>query len=550
METLTLSELVCLANSEGFHLQDVGGQLHITGPNGHQLRSQLEERSAEIVSFLQGVPAPGDEPDDLKDFAEEPPRRSKKGEKSQADLLFELAQARYEFGQSFDGEPFAVQRSGPRIARMLRGSRDCLRASLAKEFRVRFGKVPSASALADALVALSGVAADATPTELHLRCAAHGENVYIDLGDTSGRVVEVAPDGWQVVKSSPVLFRRTALTNPLPTPAPEGDLDLLRDFLNCTDETWPLLRGWLVAGLCPSIPHAILLLGGQQGTGKSTAAKMLSLLIDPSPAPLRTEPRDVDSWATAASGSWLVTLDNVSSVPAWLSDALCKSCTGDGVVRRRLYTDQDLAVLAFRRVVCMTSIDPGALRGDLADRLCLVDLEVIPDRLRRTDAELAQAFEEARGRMFGGLLTALSNALEALPEVDLQELPRLADFGKLLAALDKADNMDVSDEHSGFQLFMNQRGRLAAEVVEADPIAMSIVGLLENQSSWSGTASDLLAEITPERAPRGWPQSAKSLGGRLKRISPALERLGIETSHGKTADSSRKRLITMTRKGT
>ena len=51
--------------------------------------------------------------------------------------------------------------------------------------------------------------------------------------------------------------------------------------------------------------------------------------------------------------------------------------TGDGLVRRKLYTDSDLAVLAFKRCIVLTSIDHGALRGDLGDRLLLVDLERI-----------------------------------------------------------------------------------------------------------------------------------------------------------------------------
>ena len=63
-----------------------------------------------------------------------------------------------------------------------------------------------------------------------------------------------------------------------------GDLAELRAMLNVTAETWPLVLGWLVAALVPNMPHPILLLGGQQGTGKSTAAEQLVALVDPSPA--------------------------------------------------------------------------------------------------------------------------------------------------------------------------------------------------------------------------------------------------------------------------
>ena len=89
---------------------------------------------------------------------------------------------------------------------------------------------------------------------------------------------------------------------------------------------------------------------------------MLVDLIDPSPVPLRQAPRDADSWVTAASGSWVVALDNLSAIPPWLSDSLCRAATGDGNVKRALYTDADLAVLKFRRCVIVNGIDVGAVR--------------------------------------------------------------------------------------------------------------------------------------------------------------------------------------------
>ena len=58
-------------------------------------------------------------------------------------------------------------------------------------------------------------------------------------------------------------------------------------------------------------------------------------------------------------------LDNVSDIQPWLHDAICRAVTGDGLLRRQLYTDSDVSVLAFRRVVALTSIDPGRLAATL-----------------------------------------------------------------------------------------------------------------------------------------------------------------------------------------
>jgi len=459
---------------------------------------------------------------------------------SQAERLVRLALERYRIGRTDAGEAFAVEKDGPNVAIMFRGSRDALRSTLAREFRRIEGTTPNASALADALTALHGEALDAESEPVHLRVAEHDGSIVIDLGRADGKVVLVRSGVWEVLDPSPVLFRRTALTGELPLPVPGGDLQLLRDLLNVTDESWPLVIGFMVAALIPSIPHPIALLGGEQGAGKSTGARHIVALIDPSAAPLRSQPRDPEGWAMTASGSWAVVLDNISAIPAWLSDALCKAVTGDGWVRRALYTDSDLAVLTFRRVVMLTSIDAGALRGDLGDRLLLIDLHRIPEAQRRGEVELDRLFAERRPLIFGALLDLLASVLIELPKVELDTLPRMADFARVLAAVDTVTGGDSLNTYS------NQRGRIAGDVIEADPVALAVVKLTDHDGSWSGTSGELLTRITPERPPKGWPANGQAMTGRLKRLIPALGQTGItvtipdtRTRHG--------RIITITR---
>jgi len=53
------------------------------------------------------------------------------------------------------------------------------------------------------------------------------------------------------------------------------------------------------------------------------------------------------------------------------------------MLRRELYTNSDVAVLAFRRVIASTGIDPGLLAADLADRM--LTMELVGDDIRVTD---------------------------------------------------------------------------------------------------------------------------------------------------------------------
>lgn len=454
---------------------------------------------------------------------------------SQAEALTQLANELYRVGRTVDDEAFAVPIAGPNVAMMFRGSRDALRATLAREYRARTGKTPGAGALADAMMALQGDALAAEAEPVHLRVANHDGAIVIDLGDKNGRAVIVRPGGgWEVADVSPVLFRRTALTSAMPEPEHGGDLSDLRSLINVDNDGWPLLLGWIIAAFMPDIPRPVLMLGGQHGAGKSVLSRYVVGITDPSPAPLRSQPRDVEQWAMAAAGSWVVCIDNVSAIPAWWSDAICKAVTGDGWIRRRLYTDSELAVLSFRRAVILTSIDAGALRGDLGDRLLLLDMRPFPDGRWVAETELDRRYGRSKPGILGAVLDLLACALLRLPSIPLAQSARMADFSRVLAAV------DAELGTSAHAAYLNQRGRVAQDVIEGDPVAVAIVALIERAGAFEGNAAAIQEEIKPERAGKEWPANARGLSGRLRRLIPALKIVGIEAIPPNQSDKARK----------
>lgn len=464
-------------------------------------------------------------------------------EPSTSERLVQLALEHYRIGVDDHDEPLAVRRDGPNVALMFRGSRDALRASLSRLYRKAYRKTPNASALADALTNLQGEALEAQPERTYLRVGKYCDGVVIDLGTADGRAVVVTPKGWRIADKSPVLFRRTALTGALPAPTLGGDLRTFAELLNIPDASWPIVVGWLVATFIPDISHPILMLGGEAGTGKTTFARMLIGLFDPSSAPTRSQPDDIERWIIAANGSWGVAIDNVSHIAEWWSDSLCKAVTDDGWVRRRLYTDGELSVISFRRVVILTSIDAGALRGDLGDRVLLCDLERIPDEQRRSETELAELYENLRAAVLGAILDVLAEVLAVLPTINLPTGPRMFDFARVLAAVDKVMGTNA------LETYMGQRDRIAEDVVEADPVGKAIVQLIDKVDPWSGTMGELLAAIPQTPVPRDWPTNPRKLSGRLKRVTPALRNLGIEIERDRKPGGKRDRVLTIRKTG-
>jgi len=460
---------------------------------------------------------------------------------SQADDLCRIAKESFRFGQTLKGEPFAVEIAGPNLAMMLSGSD--FKSTLSRLFYKRLSRIPNSSALADAICVLKGIALESEPEELPVRVARYGIDIIVDIGDRTGSAIVINSDSWEVKKESPIVFRRTELTAPFSKPVAGGNIDDLRKVLNVTDDSFRLLIGWLVSTFIPDIAHPIVMLGGQMGTGKTTAAGYITHLTDPSTAPLKVDPRNIEDWSLTASASWVVSIDNLSEIRPWFSDALCRTVTGDGFVRRKLYSNNELSVLSFRRCVLLTSIDAGALRGDLGERLLMIDLEPIDRGSRLSETALGTQFEHVKPAILGAILDLVVGVMGTPPSTDQTKLPRMADFALVLAALDELDAMDGSL----FETYLEQETRIAETVVDSDNVADAVRTFLTMRSNWIGTATELLEELSGSSPPKDWPKNPQVLSGRLKRAAPSLGKVGIDVTFDREASTQRTRLIKLAR---
>ncbi|WP_170981216.1 toprim domain-containing protein [Mycolicibacterium sp. CR10] len=474
------------------------------------------------------VPAQDDAPAPERDVAVD----EKPGRRSVAAQLVDLARTHYRLGVTDTDDAFGVTAEHPHIALMLRGGKTGLRAELSRRHFADTDSVASQQALADACMVLEGFAAQEDPQRVYLRVAEQGGAVYIDLGDTECRVIEITGGRWRITDTAPVLFRRTKLTGALPYPHP-GKLDALWSFIGIDVDDRPILLAVLVAALVQvDVPHVVLVLLAEQGSAKSTATRLLVSLIDPSAVPLRQPPRDQDGWTTAAAASWVVALDNLSGeIPTWLSDSLCRASTGDGSVKRALYTDSDVSVLAFRRCIIANGVDIVVDRGDLAERVARVGLPRVT--ARKPEDELVQAWEKARPGVLGALLDLAAAVHHRLPAIDVGDLPRMADFAKVLAAVDEVLGTD------GLTRYRQQSRRAAADTLDVPFIGE----LVAAERPFEGVKSaELLAALTPAtaewRKPRGWPKNSRAVTGLLTRHAPALRAQGwqVDSDEGHNKD--------------
>jgi hypothetical protein len=437
---------------------------------------------------------------------------------SQATRLVNLANRMYDFGVTRTGDPFAVPRQGGYVVRMLRGGRPAFRPELSSAMYATEGTVPNGSALTDALAVLEGQAQQADPVDLALRTAKHENALLLDLGDVTGRVIAVTPDGWEPVQRSPVLFRRTAATLPLPDPVGGPDLDdTLFGLLNVSMADRKLMKAWLVHQLWPDIAHVIVRLTGRDGTAKTSATRIMRSLIDPSAAPTRAMPKDETDWIIAVNAALVAAIDNVSAIPDWLSDAMCRASTGEGLMRRKLYTDQDVSILSARRIVMLNGIDATIRRADFARRIADFELEQI--KKVKSDGEVEAEWNRIHPHALGALLDLTVTTLKRLPGIALagdEESLTMNMFARIAKTIDEP----------ALRLYIKRLGTAAADVVESDPFARALIAFISMQPErkWSGLASELVAAIPgPDPLPKGWPRDPTRFGVWVKRLGRVLE---------------------------
>ena len=203
-----------------------------------------------------------------------------------------------------------------------------------------------------------------------LRVAEHDGALYLDLGDETWRAVQITRDGWQLIDCPPVYFVRPGGMLPLPVPVHGGSVAELFDLINVPDtDGQALVLGWLVSTLRPSQSKPLLALHSEQGSAKSTTARMLAEVIDPQQAGLRIRPKDEETVMVATQNAWVVAYDNLSTMPPWLSDLLCCLSTGASYTARTKYSDVSETVMRAKRPVLLTSIEDIASRSDLLDRI-------------------------------------------------------------------------------------------------------------------------------------------------------------------------------------
>jgi hypothetical protein len=316
-----------------------------------------------------------------------------------------------------------------------------------------------------------------TKRSVHVRVAEHASEIFVDLCNDDWEAVRVTAAGWSIVESPPVRFIRTAGMLPLPRPARDGRIEVLRPFVNVADADFPLVVAHLLVYLRPRGPYPNLDLCGPPGAAKSNFMRRLRRLVDPHEVETGALPLSGEDLFIAARNSHLQAFENVSALSTRMSDNLCRLATGGGLRTRRRFTNTRETLFRGARPIVIEGIANIVKRSDFLDRATVFEVERLPDYASEEDLDLA--FDRQRPVIFGALLDMLVRGLRMRSTTTLTlPKPRMVDFA-LWAVACGVDQFEAA--------YARNRQNAISTLLEYDPVAKAVRRLMTDRRQWRGT---------------------------------------------------------------
>lgn len=371
---------------------------------------------------------------------------------------------------------------------------------------------------------------------LENRIAYTNGELFYDLGNWKAIKIDIS--GWEILDYPPILFSKYAHQQEQVTPVIDSErkhkyvLDDLLCLLNIEDRKQQLLFIIALHSLyLPHIPKPIFVLHGGQGTAKTTTSTLIKELVDPSKLKTLRIGNNPAEFIQQASHHYLLCLDNLTTLPPWMSDTLCQIVTGAGFSKRELYTNDEDVIYSFKRALSLNGINLVPSKPDLLDRCLIFELEPIAKNDRIDEEVFWDEFNEMKPKLIGSIFSVLSRAIKIKPNIRLHSKPRMADFAQWGAAISEALGYTKEEFIEAYNANIAIQH---IEAVESNPAAKVLLKFIEDRSEWHGSATELynefedIAELLMVDKRNGrYPRDPNWLYRRIVEVKPNLESLGV-----------------------
>jgi len=483
----------------------------------------------------------------------------------QGQKLIQLAIGSSRPVRGIDGRFYIAMNNRPHIAVALGNSNSDAVLELCNLFFAQTGIWAGSKAMNLLSSFLTAQCKNTEPEEVNLRAGKHGEDIYLDMGDSDYQVIHVHRNGYEVLSSSPILFTRSHISRSLPAVQPSGlPLKELIRFVRIREDALPVLIACMIASWMTKMPQPIIFLGGSARSGKTTSLRFILDCIDPSTEyPGTSLTKDIKELKAQASLRRNFVFDNSSHVDVDVSDLLARITTGGELIARANYTNDEAHVTQLMRMVIINGIMEGFTRGDLASRSISFELQPIGENELTGLTNLLEEWQEFQPYLFTSLLEMASYVLHELatPREQVRSTHRNMDLVQIISIVSNKLGLN------GMQYLEESINALSSVVMSSsvfsDALRKSIECAIDSVSKCSHcrlfngdygdssrsildgalTSDDLKSIIknhTDFDSQKDLPATSKALGEALKRTEAELQTLyGIELHKKRTNTGAR-----------
>ena len=387
------------------------------------------------------------------------------------------------------------------------------------------------------------IKAHSSPALVGIRSVYHNGVYYYRLNDTT--VLQIAGGNFYsgVPADAGVYFAgsRTFQDQVMPDfDSPATALpELVKAVFNVDPEEMLRYLAHLCCFFMPHISVPLLVLNGGHGTAKSTAAKMIMDLVDPSTVDVTAMPKDEQGLTALLAGKYIVGLDNIGKLSRKESDKLCIACTGGYDPQRQYYTNADLLSVPLKCNIILNGIGTLVTRPDLAERSNVIYCNKVKGNL--PDRQVWAEFESVKPKILGAIFNTIRLGLPMVDTVleGYTPLPRMAGFAEHGAAFIQAMGLDpiqfVKEYSAACSAFIG-------DSAEQDEFYSLIKEFLVNRSGYyQGTAQKLLEDLQNYAGCKRLPfekMSPSSLSRRLNESKDDLNKMDVAVNIKKDTPKS------------
>lgn len=372
------------------------------------------------------------------------------------------------------------------------------------------------------------------------RCAYHDGKIYYYLADREQTVICIDQNGYKVIAESPVPFIKKQNMSEQVLPE-ESDISLKKlgtrywKFATAEDGIihWVLLISRFIAeGSQPLIYYF-----GDRGSAKSTSMKLDKMIVDPSEIDIKALPKSIPDVIASVTNQYMVCFDNVSQISDELSNIFCVVATHGYYSKRKLYSNNEECAIKLNARVSFSGITNLSTKPDLIDRMVCLKLNRIDSKKRRTETEIMVNFKKDLPYILDGIFKTLSKAIPIYENLDLEQLPRMADFAKWGYAIAEAFGYG-GDKF--MRIYEKNQNELLENMVSEDAVITVLIEMLKKEHHFRGKVTDLLSLLTKLADDMnldtkiGWVRDASALSRRLYEAQSVLNMFRIYIKRGKS----------------